>query len=325
MDSRILSAEHARESGVAKPWEQSNEDWWDWYLSLADSSEAEPGAALVEVPPPEPVAAPSLSDLRSELAEPYSLSDAARKRFAAEGFVKLPGVVSPGALAAARAEVARLRAAGDGPGRSGFLSMDLMWQAGSEVLEAFALSLRLGRLAAELLEVADVRLYHDNVLSKEPGCGRTPWHFDAHHFPIASRDVVTSWLPLQAIPAEMGPLAFAADAEAWRVAEDTDFSATGSSYDRGVSEAFRFAGVRIDDAPYALGEMSFHHSWCFHCARANTTTQPRTVLASTYFADGVRLVDQPTMVSGDWQRFMPGAGPGSVIDTRLNPVVSRCP
>ena len=47
------------------------------------------------------------------------------------------------------------------------------------------------------------------------------------------------------------------------------------------------------------------------------------VMASTYFADGARLVEQPTMVSGDWQRFMPGAQPGGVIDTPLNPVVSR--
>lgn len=322
MDSRILSAEHAQESGVAKPWEQSNEDWWDWYLSLADASEEAP-TELIELSAPEPVATPSANELRAELAEPYPLSDEARERFAAEGFVKLPGVVSPGALAAARAEVARLAATGDGPGRSGFLSMDLMWQQGSEVLEAFALSPRLGSLAAELLGVADVRLYHDNVLAKEPGCGRTPWHFDAHHFPIASRDIVTSWLPLQAIPPAMGPLAFAADAEAWRLAEDTDFSATDSSYDRGVSESFRAAGVRIDDTPYALGEISFHHSWCFHCARANATTQPRTVLASTYFADGARVVDEPTMVSGDWRRFMPGVDPGSVIDTPLNPVVSR--
>jgi hypothetical protein len=121
----------------------------------------------------------------------------------------------------------------------------------------------------------------------------------------------------------MGPLAFAADAEAWRVAEDTDFSATDSSYDRGVSESFRAAGTRIDDTAYALGEMSFHHSWCFHCARANATTQPRMVLANTYFADGARVVEEPTMVSGDWQRFIPGASPGSVIDSELNPIVSR--
>lgn len=322
MDSRILSSEHARESGVDKPWEQTNEDWWDWYLSLADASDAAP-VELVEVDPPAPVALPSLDELRAELASPYALSAEQRERFAAEGYIKLPGVVSPGALAAARAEVQRLAAEGDGPGRSGFLSMDLMWQTGSEVLELFALSPRIGRLAADLLGVDDVRLYHDNVLSKEPGCGRTPWHFDAHHFPIAAREIVTSWLPLQAIPTEMGPLAFAAGKDCWKVAEETDFSSTDDSYDRGVAQAFKAVGVRVDDSPFALGEMSFHHCWCFHYARANATTQPRMVMAATYFADGAHLVDEPTMVSGDWQRFMPGAAPGELIDTPLNPVVSR--
>jgi hypothetical protein len=322
MDSRILSADHARASGVDKPWEASNAAWWDWYLGLADGGDAPP-AELEDVPPPEAVAPAGPEQLAAELAEPYDLTAAQREAFATQGFVKLPAVLSPGALAAARVEVARLAQDGPGPGSSGFLSLDMMWQAGSEVLRRFALSPRLGRLAAELLGVADVRLYHDNVLSKQPGCGRTPWHFDAHHFPIASRDVVTSWIPLQAIPAAMGPLAFAADRDAWRYAEDVDFATAGSSYDRGVAEAFRAADVPVDDGPFALGEMSFHHSWCFHFARGNATTQPRTVMATTYFADGAKVVDEPTMVSGDWAQFLPGAEPGAVIDTPMNPVVSR--
>jgi len=322
VDSRILSAEHARESGVDRPWEQTNEDWWDWYLSLADAGDAAP-TTLRELDPPADVPLPSIDELRDELATPYALPGGALERFERDGYVKLRDVLSPGALAAGRAEVLRLAAAGDGPGRSGFLSMDLMWRTDSEVLELFALSPRIGRIAAELLRVADVRLYHDNVLSKEPGCGRTPWHFDAHHFPIAGTDVVTSWIPLQEIPAEMGPLAFAAGRDAWKLAEDVDFSSTDDSYDRGVAEAFRAAEVPVDATPFALGELSFHHSWCFHHAGANATTQPRMVMASTYFADGARLVAEPTMVSGDWQRFMPGARPGGVIDTPLNPVVSR--
>ena len=185
------------------------------------------------------------------------------------------------------------------------------------------LSPRLGRLAADLLGVADARLYHDNVLSKLPGCGRTPWHFDAHHFPIASRDIVTSWIPLQAIPAPMGPLAFAAGSDTWKLAEHVDFNARDTSYDAGVAAAFAAAGVRVDDSPFALGEISLHHAWCFHCARGNATTQPRQVMATTYFADGAPLVERPTMVSGDFEKFLPGARPGVVIDTPLNPIVSR--
>lgn len=320
-DSRILSAEHARESGVDQPWEASNGAWWDWYLSLA--AEDEGPVELVHADPPAPVDPLTTAELEEELRTPYGLTDELRDRFREEGYVKVPAVLSPAALAAGRLEVERLAAAGDGPGSSGFLSLDMMWQGDSEVLRLFALSPRLGRLAADLLGVADARIYHDNVLSKGPGCGRTPWHFDAHHFPIASRDIVTSWIPLQAIPEGMGPLAFAAGKDAWKVAEDVDFDSVGTSYDRGVAEAFGAAGVRVDDSPFALGEVSFHHAWCFHYARGNRTTQPRQVMATTYFADGAKLVDQPTMVSGDYEQFLPGARPGEVIDTPLNPVVSR--
>lgn len=321
MDSRILSAEHAKQSGVDEQWKEGNEAWWDWYLSLA-ADDATP-TELVELAPPAPVALPSLDELRAELATPYVLTDAQSERFRAEGYLKVPEVLTAGALALARSEVEKLAAAGDGPGRSGFLSLDMMWQGDSEVLRLFAISPRLGRLAADLLGVADTRIYHDNVLSKTPGCGRTPWHFDAHHFPIASRDIVTSWIPLQAIPAPMGPLAFAAGIDTWKVAEEVDFNAKDSSYDAGVAEAFKRAGVRVDDSPFALGEMSFHHAWCFHYARGNATTQPRAVMATTYFADGAELVDSPTMVSGDFEKFLPGARPGEVIDTPLNPIVSR--
>jgi len=319
VDSRILTAQHAQQFGVDEPWKDSNEAWWDWYLSLADTDD--PPGELVAVAAPDPVTPPTVAELLSELAEPYVLTSAQCERFRTEGYVKLPEVLTPGALALARSEVARLAAAG--AGRSGFLSLDMMWQGDSEVLELFALSVRLGRLAADLLEVADVRIYHDNVLAKAPGCGRTPWHFDAHHFPIASRDIVTSWIPLQEIPEPMGPLAFAAGADTWKVADEIPFSAKDSSYDRGVAEAFKAARIRVDDTPFALGEISFHHAWCFHYARGNATTQPRTVLATTYFADGAKLVDSPTMVSGDFEKFLPGARPGAVIDTPLNPIVSR--
>jgi ectoine hydroxylase-related dioxygenase (phytanoyl-CoA dioxygenase family) len=321
MDSRILSARAAKQSGVDERWAEGNEAWWDWYLSLA--ADDGPPAELVELAPPAPVALPSLEALREELATPYALSDAEAEQFRAEGYLKVKDVLSPGALALARVEVERLAAAGDGPGTSGFLSLDMMWQGDSEVLRLFALSPRIGRLAADLLGVADARIYHDNVLSKTPGCGRTPWHFDAHHFPIASRDIVTSWIPLQEIPEPMGPLAFAAGIDTWTLAEEVDFNAKDSSYDAGVAEAFKAAGVRVDDSPFALGEVSFHHAWCFHYARGNATNRSRQVMATTYFADGAKLVDNPTMVSGDFEKFLPGARPGAVIDTPLNPIVSR--
>ena len=45
------------------------------------------------------------------------------------------------------------------------------------------------------------------------------------------------------------------------------------------------------------------------------------MLATTYFADGARVVPSPTMVSGDWRKFIPGAEPGQVVASPRNPVL----
>ena len=159
-----------------------------------------------------------------------------------------------------------------------------------------------------------------NVDRSETRCGRTPWHYDDHHFPLATHDVVTAWLPAQPIPLAMGPLAFAYPIEAHELVKDVPFDKSDTSYDRRVGELFAAHGVAVDDSPFAMGEVSFHHNLSFHTARSNHTTRSRLVLANTYYADGARVVDEPTMVSGDWQKFMPGVGPGDIAASELNPV-----
>jgi hypothetical protein len=83
---------------------------------------------------------------------------------------------------------------------------------------------------------------------------------------------------------------------------------------------FKAGNVAVEDGAFDIGEVSFHHNKSFHTAARNRTRQSRIVLASTYFADGARILDQPTMVSGDWQKFIPGASPGDVAASEMNPV-----
>ncbi len=130
-------------------------------------------------------------------------------------------------------------------------------------------------------------------------------------------------MPLQPVPAEMGPLSFARGMDTWRGLADVPFDKVGTSYDRRVSEALRDAGVAVHDEPFELGDVSFHSTLCFHTAGANSTTRSRMVLGATYYADGARLVDHPTMVSGDWQLFVPDTAPGEVAASPRNPVVTR--
>lgn len=259
-------------------------EWWEWYLSLADN----PALDFLRTPMPkhDPGELPEDAAVFAELAQPYDLPTDAVARFAADSFVRLPGVLSVGTVARLRNRMAELLDAAPEP-TTRVRSLELMWLT-DPLMRAAALSPRIGGICAALLEVERIRLYHDRALSKEPGAGRTPWHFDAHHIPLDSDRVVSTWLPLQPTPIEMGPPAFAVGAEVWRLIADLPLDKHGFSYDRAISETLRANGVVVDEAGFAVGEMSFHSSTCVHTAGANHTDTARMGLACTYFADGVR-------------------------------------
>jgi len=320
---RYLSADHAGSTETDLEWDQDNQQWWDWYMSLAENDPGESGEPLIVLPEPISYPAPDPADLADELGRPFALSPAQIESFRSRGYIKLKNVLSPNALSLLRHELsAMLEQQGEQLGQR-FGSLEMMWEH-NRVVRAFVFSTRLARLAAELLGVAAVRLYHDNGMSKQPGCGRTPWHYDGHHFPIATRHICTVWIPLQDVPDAMGPLGFAKGMDIVKLVEDIPFNKFDTSYDRRVDQRLREHDVEVDLSPFELGEISFHHNLNFHTAGPNRTTTPRTVLATTYFEDGARVIDAPHMVNGDWRRFMPGVEAGDVIDTPLNPVLFPC-
>ncbi|MEN0066436.1 MAG: phytanoyl-CoA dioxygenase family protein [Myxococcota bacterium] len=316
---QFLAKRNAASDAIHERWDADNAQWWNWYLSLA-YAEASP-AGPVDTPELPDLADLSLDALQAELAIPYPVPETARQAFQRDGYVKLPEVCSPAALLTLRRSFDRLFSISlENAPPLGFPSLEMMWTT-DPVCRAFVLSPRLAGIAAALLEVRSVRLYHDNALSKLPGAGRTPWHYDAHHYPIASKHVATLWAPLQPTPPAMGPLAFAKAMDAWQLVKDLPFSKFDDSYDRGIAEALREAKVPVEASGFALGEVSFHHTHSLHTAGPNHTTLPRMALATTYLEDGARLVDEPTLISGDFEKFMPGVGPGDPISSPLNPVL----
>ena len=320
--ARFLAEANARSEGIDEKWAASNEQWWDWYLSLAHEEEGEARPRVAIEPLPE-LEAPTPSALGDELDAPYPLPEEAIEFFRREGYVKLRDVCSPAALLSLRAEFEVLfERTLDRQADMRFPSLEMTWTV-APVSRTFVLSRRLARIAAKLLGVDAVRLYHDNALSKLPGGGRTPWHYDAHHYPIASENVVTVWAPLQPTPRAMGPLAFARGRDTWRRVADLPFDKFGDSYDREIQRVLCAGDVAVEDGPFQLGEVSFHHTRSLHTAGANDTDRARMALATTYMEDGARLVDSPTLISGDYEKFMPGVEPGAPIASDLNPVLWR--
>ncbi len=312
-----------RQGGIEQDWAGDDQDWWDWYVTLAanedDSTELVAGPGLPDVAPA------TDEQLAAELAQPYDLEDAAVVAFREEAFVKLPGVLSPAVVRRLAERLETLLRAEHGDDVAGrFTALEQMWLH-DDLMREVALSPRLGGLAARLLGEAGVRIYHDNALSKEPGCGRTPWHHDAEHFPLDTAQAVTAWMPMSAIPGRMGPLSFARGRKVGSIVADLAFDKVGTSYDAAVAQRFAEHEVAVEAGAFGVGDVSFHSALCFHTAGPNRTTQPRRALATTYFADGARVVGAPTLVSGTWREFLPGVEPGGVAASPLNPVVGGTP
>jgi len=317
----LLAGPNAIGEDLSQHWEQDNQAWWDWYVTLAHNKGKDNTTNYVDIAPIEHFDMPSDSELKKELSTPYNLTEDHHLAFRRDGFIRLPNVLSPGAVVLLRKELICLlsKTFPENNRSNRFLSLEMMWIE-NFIIRRYVLSPRIAKISADLLSVKSVRLYHDNTLSKEPGCGRTPWHYDDHHFPLETNDVVTAWMPAQIVPLAMGPLSFAKPLNVFNLVKNINFNKNDTSYDKKVGEVFKANNVAIDSKPFKIGEASFHHNLSFHSADGNRTSQSRIVLANTYFADGARVVKNPTMVSGDWQKFIPGVNPGGIAASDLNPV-----
>jgi hypothetical protein len=317
----LLAGSNALGEDLNQYWNQDNQAWWDWYVTLAHNKGKDNATSFVDIAPTQHLDMPSDSELEDELSTSYKLTEDHHLAFRRDGFIRLPNVLSPAAVARLREELIRLldKTFPENNRSNRFLSLEMMWIE-SLIIRRYVLSPRIAKISADLLSVKSVRLYHDNALSKEPGCGRTPWHYDDHHFPLETNDVVTAWMPAQPIPAAMGPLSFAKPLSAFNLVKNINFNKNNTSYDKKIAEVFKANNVAIDSEPFEMGEASFHHNLSFHTAGDNRTSQSRIVLANTYFADGACVTKDPTMVSGDWQKFIPGVDPGGIAASELNPV-----
>ena len=328
IDKKKIAKENSSKFGSPityqnRAWDKDNQAWWDWYVSLADNSNSNTNDNLLELPELPKKKYPSKINIKQELSRPFNLSKHNIKTFQKNGFIKLKNVLSRELVQALRCEILLLLKKTfknyDKTKKNRFLSLEMMWLENSLIRE-FVLSSRIAKICADLLSVQRVRLYHDNALVKESGCGRTPWHYDEHHFPLETNDVITAWIPAQAIPIEMGPLTFAKPLEVYKLVENIKFNEFDTSYDRKIKNVFKNNHVSIVEEPFELGEVSFHHNLSFHSASENKTTQSRIVLANTYFVDGARVVNNPTMISGDWKKFIPATNPGEIVASNLNPI-----
>lgn len=200
-----------------------------------------------------------------------------------------------------------------------FLQILNLWQL-DERVKQFVLSKRLAKVAADLLGVKSVRIYHDQALFKEPGGGHTPWHQDQFYWPLDTPNTITMWMPLVDIDIDMGMLTFASRSHNDGLIFDTEISDESEKvYKRYITEKSYIITRAVE---MKAGDATWHYGFTIQQAPANNSTVRREVMTIIYMADGAR-VTQPRnkWQEADLKTWMMDIPVGSVADTILNPKV----
>ncbi len=262
------------------------------------------------------------------LGTPYKVSNLQKEKYQKNGHILLRGILDAEEATAYRQVI--VDAAGryntekrkmedrDTYGKA-FLQIMNLWEV-DENVRRYTLAKRFAKIAADLMGVEHVRLYHDQALFKEAGGGHTPWHQDQYYWPIDTTNTVTMWMPLVDISVKMGMLTFASGSQ--------ELGFLGNLAISDNSE--KILGTIVKEKGYPItrakqmkaGDATFHAGWTLHSAPGNHSDTMREVMTVIYMADGAK-VTQPKNDNqeADRKRWLMSKEIGSVIDTALNPII----
>ncbi|GAB2866731.1 phytanoyl-CoA dioxygenase family protein [Actinocorallia aurea] len=208
--------------------------------------------------------------------------------FRENGWVHLPGLVPPETVADLRATALARLAERDSTRRT---AVDEAFGQSRDIAEtdplfrSLTLDGTLGETAARLLQgVARVRVQVTNLLVKEPegagGHGATVFHQDFPWMPMDRSEMLTVWLALGDIPAEMGSLRFYTGSHRYGL--------LGRSFTReGDDQPSQHPWVTrlplSDPIDLSAGDATVHHALTVHGSGANLKDEPRLSFTVTYF------------------------------------------
>lgn len=257
----------------------------------------------------------------------YEVPSEIISRYRAEGFVHFAGLIDPAVLGRYGPEITRLTLALNTQDKPldqretyerAFLQVMNLWRE-SEIVKEFVFGERLAGVAAQLLGVTSVRLYHDQSLYKEPSGGITPAHADQYYWPLSSDRTITAWIPLQPVPREMGPLEFFSGSHLSKLGRDLAISDASEAQ---ITTEMAAQGFFVTRSAYDFGDVSFHSGWTFHRAGPNQSTRPRSVMTVIYMDADIKVAPPANaMQKSDLAKWLPGLKPGDVAASLINPVL----
>jgi ectoine hydroxylase-related dioxygenase (phytanoyl-CoA dioxygenase family) len=200
-----------------------------------------------------------------------------------------------------------------------FLQIMNLWRH-DESVKKMVFSKRLAQVAADLLGVENVRIYHDQALFKEAGGGPTPWHQDQYYWPIDTDKTITMWMPLVDIDVDMGMLTFASGSQkkgsvfSYEISDESE-----KEFDRYVHEnQFEISRAKTMKA----GDATWHTGFTIHNAPGNKSDKMREVFTIIYIAGDAKISEpKNSWQQNDLKTWLMNKEPGTPADSELNPLV----
>lgn len=260
-----------------------------------------------------------------------NVSDHQVESFRKNGHLLIPGILDQEEVAYYRNVINRATKANNTETRrledrdtygKAFLQIMNLWEVDPAVAN-FTLARRFGKIAADLLGVDSVRLYHDQALYKEPRGGHTPWHQDQYYWPLDTPDTVTMWMPLVDITEDMGMLTFASGSHKAGFTGDVAISDESEGM---FQQLVKEKGLEVTRAKsMRAGDATWHYGWTFHAAPGNNTPDKmREVMTVIFFADGAKVIEpQNQYQRADLDRWLCNFPVGSEAASDLNPIVYK--
>jgi ectoine hydroxylase-related dioxygenase (phytanoyl-CoA dioxygenase family) len=257
-----------------------------------------------------------------------SLPESQIQEFREKGHTIIRGLLSPEEIDAYHAEVyaaalkynteKRKMEDRDTYGKA-FLQIMNLWRR-NENVKKIVMSKRLAKVAADLLGVKNVRVYHDQALFKEPGGGPTPWHQDQYYWPIDTHNTLTMWMPFVDIDEDMGMLTFASGSQKkgsvfnYEISDESE-----QEFDKYVRDnKFEISRAQTMKA----GDATWHYGFTIHNAPGNESDKMREVFTIIYLADDAKII-QPknSWQQNDLKSWLMDKEIGTCADSELNPLV----
>ena len=254
--------------------------------------------------------------------------------FQADGAVCIRHLFSPAEIGLLRAGIdaniakpsprSKVASRPDDPGW--FLEDFCCWQE-NEAYRKFIFESPAAAAAGLLMKANEVRLYHDHMLTKEPGTRqRTPWHQDQPYYNIEGLQNCSMWIPVDPVARE-STLEFIAGSHRgpWLMPRSfmdnqAKWFPEGSLSELPDIEANR-AAHRIRGWEIAPGDAVAFHMLTLHSAGGVGGNRRRRVFSVRFLGDDIRHAPRPWKTSPEFPGLTDVLPAGAAMDNELFPIL----